>query len=255
MTDILLDEHIYVGCTDDQVILLDLKNDAYLALTATQMDVLSRYVPGWPYCGACNATQELRQEAMQEDSKVIEMLLNEGILARDHQRGKDATPVCMPRPEAPVIDTVLIHTLLNDKKYARPVIRIGDVVNFLVANLSAALMLRHWKIAKTVGHVHRRKSRGVQSAGSVSQLSGIDRIRDRVRVFRLLRPFLFAGRDRCMLNSLALVEFLARYDVFPTWVFGVKTGPFGAHCWVQHEGFILNDMPENARRFTPIMAV
>ncbi|WP_349770714.1 lasso peptide biosynthesis B2 protein [Steroidobacter cummioxidans] len=52
-----------------------------------------------------------------------------------------------------------------------------------------------------------------------------------------------------------MVEFLARYDVFPTWVFGVRLEPWGAHCWIQHGPFTFNEGVEKAASYTPIMAV
>jgi hypothetical protein len=54
---------------------------------------------------------------------------------------------------------------------------------------------------------------------------------------------------------LALIEFLARRRLYPLWVFGVQAQPFGAHCWVQSNGHLLNEGMEYARQFTPIMSV
>jgi hypothetical protein len=52
-----------------------------------------------------------------------------------------------------------------------------------------------------------------------------------------------------------LLEYLAWYRIFPTWVFGVQTRPFAAHCWLQHENIVLNDTVEHVTRYTPIMTV
>jgi hypothetical protein len=52
-----------------------------------------------------------------------------------------------------------------------------------------------------------------------------------------------------------LVNFLAGYGVFPQWVFGVKTDPFYAHCWVQQGSFVFNDTPDYIRGFSPILVV
>jgi hypothetical protein len=38
------------------------------------------------------------------------------------------------------------------------------------------------------------------------------------------------------------------------WVFGVRTWPFQAHCWLQCEDLVLDDQPDRVRAFTPIMA-
>jgi hypothetical protein len=79
--------------------------------------------------------------------------------------------------------------------------------------------------------------------------------RKAVGAFIRLRPLLFGAQDACLFDSLALVRFLATYGLFPMCVIGVQTGPFAAHCWVQHGDVVFNDEPEYVRRFTPILAV
>jgi hypothetical protein len=70
-----------------------------------------------------------------------------------------------------------------------------------------------------------------------------------------LRPHTFAARDRCLFHSLALVNFLARHAVFPTWVIGVRARPWGAHAWVQHDKLLLDANPEQVCEFASILAV
>jgi hypothetical protein len=50
---------------------------------------------------------------------------------------------------------------------------------------------------------------------------------------RLLTTVHFTLQPACLRNSLTLLEFLAKYDVYPRCVFGVKRDPFAAHAWVQ----------------------
>ena len=38
------------------------------------------------------------------------------------------------------------------------------------------------------------------------------------------------------------------------WIFGVRTWPFHAHCWVQQGAVVLSDYPEALVRYTPIFA-
>ena len=49
------------------------------------------------------------------------------------------------------------------------------------------------------------------------------------------------------------MEFLAIYRIYPMWVFGVKMGPFGAHCWVQDGAFVYNDTIAHTGSFQPVM--
>jgi hypothetical protein len=76
-----------------------------------------------------------------------------------------------------------------------------------------------------------------------------------VGVFRRLRPHTFAARDRCLFHSLALVRFMARHAVFPTWVIGVRAKPWGAHAWVQRGKLLLDASPEQVCEYTPILTV
>ncbi len=52
-----------------------------------------------------------------------------------------------------------------------------------------------------------------------------------------------------------MVHFLGAEGIHPDWVFGVKTEPFDAHCWVQHGEIVLNDAPDRVRQYSPILVV
>lgn len=56
----------------------------------------------------------------------------------------------------------------------------------------------------------------------------------------------------CLLDSLALLAFLRRRGHTATLVFAVNLTPFGAHCWVEHDGIILNDTLGSTQTFLPI---
>lgn len=73
--------------------------------------------------------------------------------------------------------------------------------------------------------------------------------------FHALRP-LYPHAYLCMFDSLAMLNFLAHWHVFPAWVFGVSADPFEAHCWVQLGDQVICDTPTfAASRFVPIMAL
>lgn len=60
---------------------------------------------------------------------------------------------------------------------------------------------------------------------------------------------------RCLLDSLALLDFLGSRRMFADLVFGVRLNPFGAHCWVQSGDMVLNDRLEHTGLHTPILVV
>jgi hypothetical protein len=60
---------------------------------------------------------------------------------------------------------------------------------------------------------------------------------------------------KCLVRSFVLLRFLRRSGHAVTWVFGVRTWPFGAHCWLQCGATALDDAPERLATYEPIMAV
>ena len=62
-------------------------------------------------------------------------------------------------------------------------------------------------------------------------------------------------RGECLLRSFVLLRVLLRQGYAPRWVFGVRTWPFAAHCWLQAGEVALTDFADTLQPFTPIMAV
>lgn len=58
----------------------------------------------------------------------------------------------------------------------------------------------------------------------------------------------------CLQRSYQLRRLLRRHGVHVDWVFGVRTWPFGAHCWLQIGDRVVADRLERVRRYTPIMS-
>jgi hypothetical protein len=60
----------------------------------------------------------------------------------------------------------------------------------------------------------------------------------------------------CIFRGFMLMRLLRRAGIRgPRWVFGVRTWPFHAHCWVQDGDMVLTDHAESLLRYTPIFAV
>lgn len=60
---------------------------------------------------------------------------------------------------------------------------------------------------------------------------------------------------KCLVRSFVLLRFLQRCGGGAAWVFGVRTWPFGAHCWLQAGPVVLDDAPERLAPYVPILAV
>lgn len=60
---------------------------------------------------------------------------------------------------------------------------------------------------------------------------------------------------KCLLRAYMLLSLLRRRGEDALWVFGVRTWPFHAHCWLQCEDVVLDDHPERIGAFTPILVL
>jgi hypothetical protein len=233
-----LADHVFVCVNDDHVVLLDLKQDRYWALEASSTAPLSGLVPGWPVrpLDAPLAGSSDPEQAQQ----VAESLMEQGILRDSEANGRDATPVRVPPPA---------RELLSADEYKTASVGLGATSSLIASALSAKIALRLGPFEKAVHKVKERKA-----AGRTTNLD-LDRARRLVEQFFRLRVFLFTSRSECLFDSLALLNFLAHYGIYPDWVFGVQARPFAAHCWVQLDDIVFNDTIEHVSGYTPIMAV
>lgn len=60
---------------------------------------------------------------------------------------------------------------------------------------------------------------------------------------------------RCLIDSVALMRILLARGIAVDLIFGVRTGPFAAHCWLQTRHHILTCAHDEARNFTPILII
>ncbi len=72
--------------------------------------------------------------------------------------------------------------------------------------------------------------------------------------FQVSLPWL-PVQGACLYQSFLLLEILRRRGLSADWVFGVRTWPFYAHCWVQAGDVVLNDTVDHVTSFEPIMVV
>jgi Transglutaminase-like superfamily len=118
----------------------------------------------------------------------------------------------------------------------------------------AWLSLKFRPIARVLEQLRRTRARGVAPT-STSQIGvqskDVLAVAVRFNQARRLVPI----DTVCLLDSVALLDFLARRGLFARLVMGVKLNPFAAHCWVQHQDVILNDAFDRATAYTPILVV
>jgi len=165
------------------------------------------------------------------------------MLVTDPHVGKPAVPVATARAARSLVEFDLDT---RSRAGAAQLWRFGR------SWLQAKLSLKLRPIQSIVESVRDRKAR---LAARAPQEADPVRLRALVTAFTRLRPLFYTLRSACLLDSLTLVHFLSAEGIHPEWVFGVKTEPFDAHCWVQHGEIVLNDVPDRVRQYSPILVV
>jgi len=250
MPQYVLARHVFVCVQGEHVVFLDVRKDRYFALEAARTAGLGDFVAGWPVPRPLavdfvrhrpNSTALALEENVDPGalSGVVALLLDKGILTTDPEKGKPAE----------VTAIVPLHgDLTADAADEKLIIGPRLFLRFVIAAIRARLLLKHIAFETVVERV-RSRSTLASSAITEQKLAAL------VHAFATLRPFFFAAKDACLFDALSLSEFLATYDVFPNWVFGVQSRPFAAHCWLQLDGLVLNDTLDHVQRYTPIMVV
>jgi len=237
-----LSPHVHVCVAGKQVIFLDLERDKYLAVAHAHP--IGRWVRGWPLpqTGSVTAVQDgAAARVPGPENGLLTQMISQGLLVTDPALGKEAAPVAAEKPKVALVEYDL---------HVRPRATPRQLWNFCAAFAAARWSLKHRPIKEVVQAARRRKKR----ASAASALD-IGAIRELVTAFVHVRPLFYTARDGCLLDSVTLTHFLARYGVFPTWVFGVRTEPFYAHCWVQQGDYVFNDTPDFIKGFSAILVV
>jgi hypothetical protein len=234
---LVLGSEVYFCVTEGQGVFLDLKQDDYSAIPVPAFDVSSDESDG--EAAILSAFEAHRRELLE--ARVLEEC-TDGIARFQAFRS-------IPRPAASIFHL--------DEERAFGIagapdsnVRVGarDVLDLFSASHRASMLLKKHHICEIVCGVRARKAKASAAGDS------IDGLKRHTAIFRKLRPW-YPRSYLCLFDALALLEFLARRRLFPTWVFGVQAQPFGAHCWVQAGDRLLNEGAEFANQFTPIMAV
>ena len=252
--------HVRACEIDGQVILLDLKANRYIGIGGMTSSRLADRVDGWPARSAEGAqaidsafTSVGEDNSLGSSDRLTESLTSRGLLTADNT----------PRPsdvrKSPPVAEATASLDLGDIG-ASSAVGPRQVGTFLCSAIRAAWWLRSrslHSIASVVASRHERhQQRNPQShrrAGA--DPAGFAQMMQCAVVYERLRPLLLTANEKCLFDSLALMSFLAAEGLFPNWIIGVKTGPFGAHSWVQAGPTVLNDQHDHVRRFRPILVV
>lgn len=229
MVDYFLPHHVHLCSRGDAFVFLDLRQDDYILVSGDAAVVLRSLLAA-----------PLSEKPSTELFSALDELLAGGLLTTDRNAGRNVAVPQVSLATQPLIDP-------DSPPSVRPAGR--DVLHFATACMSASMNLRRNRLERTIVAVKQRKAQHPPI-----QSGHLERTRELSFIFQSLRSFL--PRDYvCLFDSLALIEFLSRYRLFPSWVFGVKLEPWAAHCWVQAGEYVFNESVEEAASYTPVMVV
>lgn len=237
MRPYFLSRDSYICFDHRYCVILDVQSDKYMAIARQTMEHLAPCLSGWPTEPTLNSTTPVSSEM----ASIADELLHRGTLTDQPDRGKPFRTQDIPR---------VFNSLLADCKsppFRSTVPYAGAIVH---SALSARYRLSRHSLLSTINAIiTRRESRDHSS-------KQIDLPRARFLVEAFNRWLVLHSRpNACLLDSLSLLLFLARFEIFPFWVFGVISEPFHAHCWLQCGNTVFNDCMAHVSQYTPIMLV
>lgn len=174
------------------------------------------------------AEVEVQGAILRAPRGVFEELETQGLVSRDEAKPERRSPPALPSQPLPDA-TRLLPTLRDIALFAR---------------VWADTAARRPTLQTLFDRYGNRSGRG-------GDLSAISR---RVEVFRQLLPCAPAV-GACLFQAEVLLKFLRADGLDADWVFGVRTWPFLAHCWLQSGDFSVSQRPETLTLYRPILVI
>lgn len=234
-----LASHVRACHSDGYLIFLDLEQDRYWSLRWDAAD--ERRSCGGDGTAPCDGTDRCFFDREAFDPRLLAMLEERRLLAPEDA---DLTAPCRACVDVPPAE----YRVPDSWGKPLPTIRFASA--FFQAAWGASRLLARSSIGCIVERIARQNAATMRAGQPFS----LERAGQLITVFNTLRP-LYPRPYLCLFDSLALIEFLNRFAVQTSWVFGVTANPFRAHCWVQSGRTLLNDDLERVCLYTPIMEI
>ena len=209
-----------------RVVFMDMSSERYFGLPASLDYAFQKLLDPAPL----SASEEM----------ALRPLIDRGLLVPDGRGAQPTKPICAPDA---ALD--LIHSLPERASPSAVALALWSETVIVFASRRLSLRAIEAKLHKWRG----RRADGCDQQDAMPQ-SYLELAAAFERTALLFHP-----ADRCLTKALAFVLACRSRGLYPSLVFGVRTSPFAAHCWVQHETLILNDELERVRIFTPILVL
>lgn len=234
-----LQSHIFLCRAKRHWVILDVHRDKYLCVDRVQLESLGPWIDGWRE--APPRRSELAQTPPPSALALAKNLLSVGILSEQPHGAKQAHATTYAHPTSALDPSTAASSRI---------LQCANALSFFLSCAAASKQLRTERFESIVARVQARKRAKRDAARPINLEAALPLL----TVFARLRLF-YPRPYLCLFDSLALVHFLARFDLYPDWVFAVRADPFEAHCWVQAGDIVLNDTTERVSSLTPIMVI
>lgn len=220
-----LREDLRVCMVGGTAVFLDIASGRYFSLGAARFPGFERW-----YSGATLSDDDMAR---------LQRLCEGGILVA--AAAEDA------QPRSRIPDLPPAQTSVN-LRGALPNPRLVAVALFL--RVVWAWRVKRWPFARLIARISQYPARVDEDI----PLEVAGKLNATVRAFQII-DLVLGSHDQCLARSLALTAACRRGGLPAELVIGVRTAPFAAHSWVQQGSRVLNEMPDRAQHFTPILAV
>lgn len=229
---------VHTCCTGDLCVFLDLKRDQYISVNKGSLREVARRINGLtiPRLPSMSTPDSLKPQS----ARLLDGLREAHLI----------TTTAPNHPSTSQTDVPLARDdLTSIRASAAASYEISATLQLTKALCRAHLQLSRLPISRIVENIKRQKFHcNTTHAVDMPRLLALARNFARYRFF-------YPKNYLCLFDSLALLLYLARYNLYPMWVFGVREAPFFAHCWVQAGTVVLTDYRDKVTPFTPIMAI
>lgn len=225
MTQLRLHRDLSFCRVDGHLIFLDIQNDRYFRLAGSLESALVIYLDGG------NAPDSSVRKLIERK------ILIDGPVDSD----------CI----SPALTRIPTRSAMEEAIHAKRT-SAGEILDTLAIVCSTQLQLKTRSLKQILGNVAGLREK--RTSRPSSSRHGESHVLNAAAAFRSAR--LYVPIDTCcLLDSIALVKFLARREIHADLVFGVTADPFSAHCWAQYGTTVLNDALGHALAHTPIRVI
>jgi hypothetical protein len=211
---------LHVCLADGHVALFDEKGDMYFGLEAPQALVVRRLLE--------------TGDIPPEHTAPLQTLLDEGVLVSTEDTGFTTAATSLAAP---------VESALHRPDRSAP---LRLVARAALQHVWTAMLIHRVPLHTSLVRLRDRKARSPRHPLSPDN--------PYLTAF-LATHRLISTQDQCLRSSIALTHFLLDGGCCPSLVIGVRFRPFGAHAWVQTEGWVLNDTVDHVKPYTPILVI